>query len=725
MSPEQARGQELDARTDLFSFGVVLYEMATGQRPFQGNTSAVLFDAILNKTPTSPQQLNRGLPLELERIIDKALEKDREVRCQTAAELRADLKRLKRDLDSGRARAVSTTATAVLRPSQQRLVKRFAGIAVFVALALVISGVFWFVFFGPQHRPPANSPAAEPEPKGSAPALRSVPFTSYPGQESEPSFSPDGNYIAFAWRGEQDDNFDIYVKVIGTGTPHRLTTDPADDVSPVWSPDGRSIVFLRQWAGRREIIRVPFPSGPEQKLCSSSFGPPAGGSLGLLPGLTWSPDGRYLAFPDKASPQESYSIALISVEGLEKRKLTSPPTGYSDTTPAFAPNSQKLAFIRSGSVADDIYVIPIAGGDERRLTFDKRVIRGLAWTPEGREIVFSSQRKGWFNLWRIAVSEGTPELLVGVGEGAFQPSISRQGHLAYTQLFWNTNLWRMAMPGAAPGQGKLPTKLIYSTRLEQDAQYSPDGKRIAFASSRSGSFEIWVCDQEGLNPKPLTSFNGPWTGAPRWSPDGRNIAFDSRPEGHSAIYVISVEGGLPRCLTPEDAQNHVPSWSRDGKWIYFDSNRSGDWQVFRMPAEGGQAVQMTKQGGRCAFESFDGKWVYYYKGGERAGSIWKIPVEGGEETLVHERLTPHFWNAWNVQEQGIYFIQKETISAPPSKSATKYSIRFFSFPTSEVTEIAVLDKPCTSITISPDGHWILYRQEDHRDSDIMLVENFR
>jgi serine/threonine protein kinase len=244
MSPEQARGQELDARTDLFSFGVVLYEMATGRRPFVGKTSAVIFDAILNQTPVSPLELNPGLPAELQPIINKAMEKDRELRCQTAAELRADLKRLKRDLDSGRVRAVSETATATLAPPRPRWFRRLAWPAACGVVALLLGGSVWLAFFRP---PPetTHQPTADASAKSALPAMRVVPFTTYPGSEYQPAFSPDGNQIAFVWDGEQRDNFDIYVKDIRTGAQVRLTKDPADDFSPVSRPDGSRIAFAR------------------------------------------------------------------------------------------------------------------------------------------------------------------------------------------------------------------------------------------------------------------------------------------------------------------------------------------------------------------------------------------------------------------------------------------------------------------------------------------------
>ncbi len=209
MSPEQARGEELDARTDLFSFGIVLYEMATGTLPFQGDTAAVIFDAILNRTPTPVRRLNPKLPAKLEEIINKALEKDPEVRYQHASELRADLKRLKRDLDSGRLAALPAT------PGAHR--RNLIWVGALLALLAVAAVAVWFN---------RSSPEAPEQ------SLAAVPLTSLSGSGAAASFSPDGNQVAFSWNGDKQDNFDIYVKLIGSGNQLRLTTAPEADTIP-------------------------------------------------------------------------------------------------------------------------------------------------------------------------------------------------------------------------------------------------------------------------------------------------------------------------------------------------------------------------------------------------------------------------------------------------------------------------------------------------------------
>ena len=591
-------------------------------------------------------------------------------------------------------------------PGKRSLAVRLGLPIVFLALGAVVALGAWFLVL-------------RPIPKPAAPLLKTTPVTSFLGNEDQAAFSPDGNQIAFVWNGEKEDNTDIYVKLIGAERPLRLTSNPAPDTDPTWSPDGRYVAFLRQSAGNGGVFLVPTLGGAERKLADVfPYRPVVIGNT-----LSYSPDGKLLAAPDKNSQQLPFSIFSISIETGEKTKLTSPPAGsVGDFFPAFSPDQKTLAFVRSMSIAAaDIYLLPLAGGDATRLTYENTSIRGLGWTSDGKEIVFASRRGGsTYNLWEISTAGGQPERLTTAERDVYSPTISRQANrLAYTQSLTDGNIWRIALHNSR-GHDDSPLKLISSTQEESGPQYSPDGKRIVFASRRSGSFEIFVCDSDGANPRQLTNIGGPLTGTPRWSPDGREIAFDSWIEGNADIYVISADGGKPRRLTYDADEDITPSWSRDSRWVYFGCTRSGSMQIWKVPAQGGTAIQVTKQGGFEGFESTDGKYFYYAKGRAMPG-IWRVPVGGGEESLVLDYHQAGMWRYWAVTDKGIYFATAELPSHPV--------IEFFNFENNKVTPVAKLDKPLfktdPGLAVSPDGQSLLLVQMDQSGSDIVLAENFR
>ena len=212
-------------------------------------------------------------------------------------------------------------------------------------------------------------------------------------------------------------------------------------------------------------------------------------------------------------------------------------------------------------------------------------------------------------------------------------------------------------------------RFIHSTRLEIAPQYSPDGKRIAFQSDRSGIWGIWISDADSSHSVDLFSQPGASAGTPRWSPDGQRIAFDLGPKENIDIYVIRASGGKPIRLTIEPGDDMAPSWSRDGKWVYFASIRTGRYEIWKVSAGGGEATQVTRNGGGTAFESPDGKSVFFIKEDSLQG-LWKMPVSGGEDNQV---LPSVFARAFSLVNDGIYFI-------PAPAAGRKSSIQFLALP---------------------------------------------
>jgi len=472
MSPEQAEGKKVDTRSDIFSFGSLLYEMLTGQRAFSGDSRLSTLSAILKEEPKPVSSINHDVPRDLEKIISHCLRKDPDRRFQHMDDLKVALLDLKEESDSGKLSGVTGTLPTGGRKSWP------AWAGGLVILFLIVAAGFWRLFL----RPEGN--------QGLAP--RTVPLTSYVGTECCASFSPDGNQVAFEWDGPRQDNADIYVKLIGTENAVRLTTDPADDISPAWSPDGRYIAFLRVLSENKAgVFLVPSIGGPQRKLAEISDW-----SWG---GLAWYPNGKWLAVPDQNS------ISLLSVDTGEKRKLTFPPAASSDDSPAFSPDGQRLAFSRNVALTSEIYLLVLSGdlapkGEPKQLTSKHHFGKWPVWTADGREIIASLGLISEFHeaeLWRIPVDRGGMPQPVPTFIKGRNPAISRRGdRLAFTRLLSDDNIWRVEVPGPNR-KASDPISLISSTYADAAPQYSPDGKRIVFTSARSGHTEIWVCASDG------------------------------------------------------------------------------------------------------------------------------------------------------------------------------------------------------------------------------------
>jgi Tol biopolymer transport system component/serine/threonine protein kinase len=744
MSPEQARGYPVDTRTDIWSMGVVMYEMTSGRVPFDGATNTDVVVSVLEREPVALMDHRPQAPAELDRIITKALRKNREERYRSVEDLYLDLKSVARELElkgtspsdteqferaptiklnqvfSNRRNGPYDTppASSFGANFTEQLTGAIKSHKILVALALfgvAVIVTLGFLFWPAIRKTRQDIPGTISIPVGS---MRVIPFTSFPGREDQADFSPDGNQIAFVWAGEKNDNPDIYVKSISGERPLRITSDPAIDILPAWSPDGQKIAFVRIAEGRFAVYTVPsLGNGAERRLLT----------LARHPGkISWSLDGKFIAVSDKDPGQQPSALFLFSTDTGEKHRLTSPPANISgDFCPTFSPDGQNLAFVRATSeITGDVYVMRAAGGEVKRLTTDSRlrfydqgVIGGLAWTGDSQTVVYTSEAGGAPSLWKVSIFGGTPERLPVGGVDTFYPSTARNGNrLAFTQIHGGRPVYQIEVASSAASTTS-PVKLIASTRSNYTPQFSPDGRKIAFESDRTGTHEIWICDSDGTNPIQLTNFGGPNAGSPRWSPDGKQIVFDVHTSNIGHIYVVSIEGGIAQRVTTDTLDEGLPTWSRDGEWIYFCSNRSGDQQLWKLSVPGGQPMQVTKHGGFTSFESADGKFLYYSKG---PLGVWRTPVDGGEESLILDTPNAGGWGGWAAVDDGIYFINTQV--------KAEYGIDFFSFATRRTKRITIMENVnefVSGLAISSDRQRILYTQQETLAADIMLVENFR
>jgi Tol biopolymer transport system component len=532
------------------------------------------------------------------------------------------------------------------------------------------------------------------------------------------AISPDGDQVAFMRMKEGDNQHDIYVQLVSGGEPLQLTDSPEDEWDPTWSPDGQRIAFLRRSGQGWDIYTIHALGGTESKIASS-----AAHLIGI--GLSWSPDGELLAIVDKDSPDDPMSIYLLNLTTGKKSKLTRPPAdgnmNCGDRNPRFSPDGKQLAFIRQYPTGGQrrLCSVSLPDGDPEMLTSEASFIMGVDWTEDGHSLVYSSNWEGDQHLYRISSSGGAPARLQirgASGEPSF-PSIShRGGRLVFEQEYHDWNIWRASGPSNTSGSLE---RLIRSTRYEWYPHYSPDGEKIVFASDRSGSNEIWICDRDGSNWIQLTSFgNQSATTHPRWSPDGRHIAFTRSVEGNWDFFVVSAEGGIPRRLTTEPSNEILPRWSRDGKWIYFCKVVGQELSIWKIGPEGGSASRVLDNAMEVE-ESPDGNYLYFFRPPVKSPGIWRATVDGKEEIQVIEQ---GHHKEWTLFEDGVLYVNRASGSSP--------FLEFHSFTTGEKFQVTILDKPVITnnygvgVSISPDGRWFLYVQDDNESYDIVMVENF-
>jgi Tol biopolymer transport system component/DNA-binding winged helix-turn-helix (wHTH) protein len=588
-----------------------------------------------------------------------------------------------------------------------------------VLFTLFIAGLFLLKTASANRSDSSNSPPIE-----HVRPLMAVPDT------SAPAFSPDGNSVAFFRERSQPGESGIYVTTVGSNQLLQLTNNERD-CCPVWSPDRRWIAFSRMHDRAYSIYLVPVGNeaesrtktnpDPEVQFAEFKLTPASSterklDTLGVTPSrgeLDWSPDGKSLVF---AGPSGLY---LISSEHSAVRRMTDPPPAVEDWGPAFSPDGQTVLFVRSRQVGepDELWTVPAGGGEGVRLLSERgKITSPPRWSFDGRSVIFSSNRIGHPSLFRASLD--APDSAVAISEAgspAWDPTVSRRGYrLAYERLQRSLSIWQMNL---APSPDHRPYLLVPSTSDTDQGpgpQYSPDGKKLAYMSDRSGTMEIWVSDRDGGNAFQLSAVGG--AGTPRWSPDSQSIVFDTVTRGGSKIVTMRVRGGPPRMLSPETVHDVCPSWSRDGKWIYFASPRSGAWQVWKMPSAGGDAMQVTEHGGHTALESPDGKYLYYSKSPWPEPEVWRVPVAGGEETPM-PLVRPGTWASWQVVEHGILFVG-------PSLGHQAV-LSFYDFSTSSATTLAFLDRTPFWLGATRDGRAVAFDQPGMEQDQAMLVENFR
>jgi len=596
---------------------------------------------------------------------------------------------------------VTAAPTTETKEGRRRLKIWLSPVAGAIALLLI------FVAVGVRVK---NGASREARAESTPAALHLLPFTGADEDAGLPAFSPDGSRIAFLREGRGDGDSGVFVKQVDGGRPLQLTRNQ-HDLFPVWSPDGATIAFSRE-ERTFSLFTVPAGGGSERKLDTGGVEPKRGE-------LDWSPDGKWIAF------NGGDALFLVAQEGAPPRRLTDPPPSAEDRAPSFSADGKRVLFVRSRGAGfpDELRWIGIAGGEETLLTsITARVLGIPRWSADEKSVIFSSNFGGKSGLWRVStISKDSP---IQINDTAVNPALSgKRDLLAYERGSHGLNVWELDVSPDVPEKKdprqRILVPLIGQTVQGPGPQFSPDGRKLAFMSDRSGTMEIWMSDADGSNAKQLTSIGN--AGTPRWSPDSKAIVFDATRRNGASIYTVSIENGETRLVTADDFENRCPSWSRDGQWVYYASPHTGKFQVWKIPAAGGNVVQLTQLGGHAAIEAPDGKHIFYAKTAMAYPEIWQADANGGGEKLLSREVRPAMWAAWAVVDAGprggILFAQPSGSGAPV--------VSLFDLATRHVNTVGQLGIIPFWLGATRDGKRVVFDQPGWQQSQIMLMENFR
>jgi serine/threonine protein kinase/Tol biopolymer transport system component len=576
MSPEQARGAELDTRTDLFSFGAVLYEMSTGRQAFSGPTTAVVFDSILNKEPTAPSRLNPEINPELERTIRKTLEKDRDVRCQTAAELRADLKRLKRELDSGRSASVpvsTTSSDTVVRESTQSstiktgpVAKRKGLLVAGLIAFLLIAGVAIYKFW--------------PHTKSELPT-KVVQVSRWNKPMIEARLSPDGHTVAFS--SAVDGILQVFVMLTSGGEPLQLTFDEGNKIIAGFSADGTKVYYIRI-LGLEESWAVPTLGGKPQLAAKGWIFTPSIDGKYLYHGISGDQHSVYRSDKNGFDPQIAFKF--------EKQWSVEDVLSFRD------PNQLLIRAVRSPDRVSQLFKINLAKKSAEKLDeIDGRPAH-FAWYEMDRSVVFRRTMNGLNNIWMYDLGDHTlKQLTFGAGMDAHPMPAPDGSGIYFVNARNSGSLVRYDLKTGAVS--RIP-------KFGSQPVISPDGKffmYVTFGDPR----QLWVASTDGGSDIKVNENQDLGTGD--WSPDSKRIAFIKQP---GTVFIGGSDGRDLRSFAHRDARLQNIIWAPDGKSIYISSRgiQNEEWRtIWKMSADGSKLEEFVRNSPLVTDITPDGEYL--------------------------------------------------------------------------------------------------------------------
>jgi len=690
MAPEQAESRPVDHRADLFSLGVILYEMASGDRPFKGDSPLSVLTSVLRDQPPPLSGLNPALPRDLSKIVRKCLAKDPDRRYQSAKDLRNDLEDLRADLASGE--LTKPAALPAVLDASMPWRRRAGWLAGWVVAAAALGWIGWQALDSRLAPAPASWHFSQ--------------ITSLPDVEQQPTLSPDGRWVAFAHASEA--GADIYLQGVGGTNAINLTkTAAARNLWPAFSPDGERLAF---WSDRQGGgVYVMGRTGESARRLTD---------FGEQP--SWTPDGRHLVVCTSSVdlPLLKSGVGqlwIIDVEGgTPPRRIEGP---YDVMTPRVSPDGRRIAYWGFASATDpnrEVWTVSIDGGTPERVTSDPAVDWNPVWAPDGQSLYFLSDRGGTMQIWQVPIDErsgrvrGTPQSLTTPSRFVAHLTVSGDGRrLAYSSMDLGSNIRRYGFNPAGGIEAGAGMPVTAGSRAWTTPSPSPDGSMIAFTST-IGQEDVFVARADGTDVTQLTS-DSARDRSPKWSPDGRTLAFHSDRGGTFSIWTIEADGsGLTRVLDPGADGVIIPVWSPDGKRLAVSQGTAiHRLAIVERTATGWgppQLVPAALPGFAATSWSADGEWIL----GMNIGSGWKLDAlylpTMRYQTLVSE---PGAWPVWLPDSRRFLFMWNGRLRMGDRANPTGAR---------EVGNV-----PASAFDVARDGRFLLVATQ-RDEGDLWLIE---
>jgi serine/threonine protein kinase len=646
MSPEQVEGREVDQRSDVYSLGIILYEMITGQVPFEGDLALNVAYKHKHEAPQDPRKLNTQIPENLSSLVLRCLEKDKEKRYQSPEEVRSELV----DIEKG----IPTTERVVpkKKPLTSKeitikfgLKKLFIPALVFTVFLIVVG---YFLF---------RSGTKLVDIK----IGRTQQITHAPGLEIDPAISPDGKMIAYT--AGPEGQMHLYIRQLtGERTIALTESFPGHNRWPQWSPDSTRIAF--QSAGA--IYVVPALGGIPRRIVELSSDEKERGSWNPCP--AWSPDGKQVAYV------RGNTIHIQSLEGGESRKIAETFEPYNL---CWSPNGEHLAYVSGnpgfifgrpyiGNIApSSIWTVSTIQGSPIQVTDNRSLNVSPVWTSDGRNLIFVSNQGGSRDVYQLTLNASAepsgPPVRLTTGLNAHTISLSADGiKLAYSVFTYTANIWSIRIPKGEILSISEAQPVTEGNQAIEGIGVSPDSQWLAFDSNRSGNQDIYKIpvtggEYEQLTKHPSDDF------LPSYSPDGKEIAFYSFRKGNRDIHLMTSDGGSIRQLTNDPAQERYPDWSPDGNQLVFYSDKTGSQELYVISRESkdlrwGTPQQLTFNGGLYCRWSPDGHLIAYIS----SNSLRVISPDGGDPKVLINSEDPFIlpvpiFPAWSLDGQTVYY----------------------------------------------------------------------